>query len=41
MVAAVDRMTAEEIDRYYTYLSHAGRALALWRGRFPAAVDLS
>lgn len=41
LVAAIDRMSAEEIDKYYTYLSHVGRALALWRGRFPAEVDLS
>jgi hypothetical protein len=41
LVAAIDRMSDEEIDRYYTYLSHVGRALALWRGRFPAEVELS
>ncbi len=41
LVAAIDRMSPEEIDRYYPYLSHVGRALALWRGRFPAEVDLS
>jgi hypothetical protein len=25
----------EKIKTYYTFLTHAGRALALWRGRFP------
>ena len=27
-----------QVKRFYTFLSHAGRALALWRGRFPAEV---
>ncbi len=40
LVRAVDRLTPEEITQYYTYLSHAGRALALWRGRLPGSVDL-
>lgn len=35
--------TIEELDDqqtrdYYTFLTHAGRALALWRGDFPAAL---
>ncbi len=29
-------MDDEKIRENYTYLSHAGSALALWRGRFPA-----
>jgi len=29
-----------EIRRYYTFLTHAGRALALWRGKFPYEVAL-
>ena len=33
-------LSDDEVTSYYTYLSHAGRALSLWRGRFPAQVDL-
>ena len=29
-----------DIERNYTYLTHAARALALWRGKFPSQVDL-
>lgn len=29
----IDGLTEDQIERYYTPLSHAGRALALWRGR--------
>ncbi|MDA7951873.1 MAG: hypothetical protein MPJ24_10345 [Pirellulaceae bacterium] len=35
MVKTIDSLTEEEVVDYYTYLSHAGRALALWRGQFP------
>lgn len=31
-------LSMREVDAYYTFLSHAGRALALWRGKFPAEV---
>lgn len=34
-------LSDDEVRSYYTYLSHAGRALSLWRGRFPAQVDLT
>jgi len=34
-------LSDDEVGSYYTYLSHAGRALSLWRGRFPAQVDLT
>ena len=40
LVRTVEALSEEEIDRYYSFLSHAGRALALWRGRSPAEVDL-
>lgn len=30
-----------DVDRYYTYLTHAGRALALWRGTTPEALACS
>ncbi len=34
---AVLDLDDSEIKRQYTFLSHAGRALALWRGDFPAS----
>ena len=36
VVQTVDGMTESEIATSYTFLSHAGRSLALWRGKFPA-----
>lgn len=38
LVKTVDEMTDREIAASYTFLSHAGRSLALWRGKFPAQV---
>ncbi|MEO8497496.1 MAG: hypothetical protein ABI614_20690 [Planctomycetota bacterium] len=35
LVKTIDSMTEEEIRQNYTYLSHAGRALCIWRGRWP------
>ncbi|MHC4876858.1 MAG: hypothetical protein ACYTGL_10195 [Planctomycetota bacterium] len=40
LVSEIDSLTDSEIRRYYTFLSHAGRALALWRGQFPAETTL-
>ena len=40
LVKAIDESTDEQIQARYTYLSHAGRALALWRKTDPAAVKL-
>jgi hypothetical protein len=36
LVQAVMDMEEDEIREGYAFLTHAGRALALWRGRFPA-----
>lgn len=36
----IESMSGEDIADGYTFLSHAGRALALWRGRLPADVNL-
>jgi len=36
IVKTVDGMTDAQIVKSYTFLSHAGRSLALWRGKFPA-----
>lgn len=41
IVTTVEGLSDEEIQRYNSYLSHAGRALALWRGRLPGEVDLT
>ena len=30
-----------DIEKYYTYLTHAGRALTLWRGKTPEALAAS
>lgn len=37
LVSTIDGMSDSEIATSYTFLSHAGRALSLWRGKFPAA----
>lgn len=36
----IDEMSPREIEVNFTFLSHAGRALALWRGKLPAQVEL-
>ena len=36
LVKTVDEMSDRDIASSYTFLSHAGRSLALWRGKFPA-----
>ncbi|MES2791057.1 MAG: hypothetical protein V4719_15700 [Planctomycetota bacterium] len=36
LVKTIDEMSDREIASSYTFLSHAGRSLALWRGKFPA-----
>ncbi|WP_339731838.1 hypothetical protein [uncultured Gimesia sp.] len=41
LVNTIKEMPDSEIKSSYTFLSHAGRALALWRGKFPYQVDLS
>jgi hypothetical protein len=38
LIKTIDGLTPEQTQKYYTFLSHAGRALALWRGQFPAEV---
>jgi len=41
LVSTIKEIPESEIKNSYTFLSHAGRALALWRGKFPFQVDLS
>ena len=38
LVREIEAMPRDSIDRNYTFLSHAGRALSLWRGGFPVEV---
>ncbi|QDT27275.1 hypothetical protein Enr10x_25910 [Gimesia panareensis] len=40
LVQTIQKMPESEIKSSFTFLSHAGRALALWRGKFPAQVEL-
>lgn len=40
MVRTIEGLTPEQVDNYYTFLTHAGRALALWRGKLPNEVTL-
>lgn len=40
LVRTIDALTPEQTEAYYTYLTHAGRALALWRGKLPYEVKL-
>ncbi|QDT89569.1 hypothetical protein [Gimesia algae] len=41
LVETIQQMPESEIQSSYTFLSHAGRALALWRGKFPYQINLS
>jgi hypothetical protein len=36
LVRAIDDLTPEQVREQFTFLSHACRALALWRGKSPA-----
>jgi hypothetical protein len=38
LVRTVDALSEDEIRRNYTFLSHVGRALSVWRGRRPVDV---
>ncbi len=40
LARTVEELSAEQIQDYYTYLTHAGRSLSLWRGVRPAEVSL-
>ncbi len=33
--AEIDELSDAKVKRYYTFLTHAGRALSLWRGKMP------
>lgn len=41
LVRTVDGLTPAQTRQFASFLSHAGRALALWRGRTPAEVNLN
>lgn len=36
----IPELSPGQLTSYYPFLTHAGRALALWRGKFPHEVDL-
>lgn len=38
LIDEIESLSDAEIRQYYTFLTHAGRALCLWRGRLPAEV---
>ena len=38
LVKSIDGLSESDVRRYYTFLTHAGRSLALWRSRRPADV---
>jgi len=40
LVKTIDELSPKQVDDYQSFLSHTGRALALWRGRTPAEVQL-
>jgi hypothetical protein len=40
LICEIEKMDEKSIDTNYTFLSHAGRALALWRGTVPALVAI-
>jgi len=40
MVQTIDRLSPQDVKNYASFLSHAGRALALWRGTLPDEVEL-
>jgi hypothetical protein len=37
LVNAVDELSEAQVQEYYTFLTHAGRALSIWRGKLPPA----
>jgi hypothetical protein len=38
LVRELDGLTPQQVDQFYPFLTHAGRALTLWRGRWPHEV---
>lgn len=41
LTRTVDEMSEDDVRRNNSFLSHAGRALTLWRGKYPYQVSLS
>jgi hypothetical protein len=41
LVRAIDDLSDRQVQDYYTFLSHAGHALSIWRGREPYEVELA
>lgn len=40
LAQTVHRLSEAEVEGYFTFLSHVGRALAQWRGVVPSEIDL-
>jgi len=40
LVKELDTVTPEQMQRFYPFLTHAGRALAMWRSKWPQEVEL-
>ncbi len=40
LVRTIENLSDEQVEGYFTYLSHCGRALALWRNQFAYEVAL-
>jgi len=41
LTTTIQELTPGEVKSYYTFLTHAGRALAMWRGQFPHEVPIA
>lgn len=41
LVTTIDGLTPEQVQENASFLSHVGRALALWRGKLPHQIDVS
>lgn len=41
LVRTIDELDEKQVEENNSFLSHAGRALALWRGKYPYQVDLT
>jgi hypothetical protein len=40
-VSEIESLPQKQLDQFYPFLTHGGRALALWRGKWPCEVQLT
>ncbi len=38
LIETIQGLSDRDVEQWYTFLSHAGRALAMWRGKYPAQI---